>query len=86
MTINDTAKLMTSADYKDRFVAEYAQTAIRYKKLQNMVKAWDKGDLNFTPTCPRDMYDRQLQHMGEYLGVLRQRAVLEHVDLPEIDV
>ena len=30
----DTVPLMLSPDYKDRFVAEYRQTKIRYKKLK----------------------------------------------------
>ena len=34
MELTDTAELMASSDYKDRFKAEYGQVAIRCKKLR----------------------------------------------------
>ena len=51
--LKDTAEMMSSADYKERFKAEYYQTAIRYKKLTAMLDKWDNGTLAFSPTCPR---------------------------------
>ncbi len=81
MELKETAALMQSADYKERFKAEYYQTAIRYAKLNKMVEAWDKGELNFTPTCSREIYDKQLSYMGAYLSVLEERAKLEDVEL-----
>lgn len=36
MQLADTVELMESADYKDRFKAEYLQTKIRYEKLKAM--------------------------------------------------
>ena len=48
-----TAEGMVSADYKDRFVAEYVQIKNRYNGLMKMVAQWDDGSLPFTPTCPR---------------------------------
>ena len=53
MELKDTVQMMNSADYKDRFEAEYYQIVIRYEKLKAMLEKWDKGELNFTPTCPR---------------------------------
>ena len=79
--LKETVALMTSADYKERFQAEYYQVAIRYAKLNKMVEAWDKGELTFTPTCPREIYDRQLSEMGSYLSILEERAKLENVEL-----
>ena len=32
MELKDTIELMSSADWKDRFIAEYLQTKIRYEK------------------------------------------------------
>ena len=32
--LKDTAEMMNSKDYKERFKAEYAQLVIRYDKLQ----------------------------------------------------
>jgi len=79
--LKETVGLMQSTFYKSRFVAEYLQVAIRYAKLNKMVEAWDKGELNFTPTCPREIYDRQLSCMGEYLSILEERAKMEKVNL-----
>lgn len=80
-TLEETVALMNSADYKERFAAEYYQLETRYLKLKAMVEKWDKGELNFTPTCPRAIYDRQLSCMLLYLFVLLERANLEEIKL-----
>ena len=36
MELKDTIDLMNSGDYKERFIAEYYQTKIRYEKLHKM--------------------------------------------------
>lgn len=77
----DTVTMMESADYKERFRAEYYQTAIRYEKLKAMLNKWDAGTLEFSPTCPRSTYNIQITAMTDYLAVLEARAVMEHVDL-----
>ena len=79
--LKETVALMQSSSYKARFAAEYLQTAIRYAKLNKMVEAWDKGELDFTPTCPRAIYDYQLDAMNKYLSVLEERAIIENVEL-----
>lgn len=81
MELKETVKLMNSNDYKERFLAEYFQVKIRYDKLKAMVEKWDKRELNFTPTCPRTIYDTQLQAMEDYLKVLEFRAKIENVNL-----
>lgn len=81
MELKDTVEMMLSDDYKERFKAEYWQTSIRYKKLSNMCEKWDKGELNFKPTCIRIAYDEQLSAMEEYLSVLEYRAREEGVEL-----
>lgn len=83
--LKETVGLMQSSFYKARFAAEYLQVAIRYAKLNKMVEAWDKCELNFTPTCPREIYDRQLSCMGEYLSILEERAKLENVKLSDYE-
>ena len=60
MELNETIDMMISKDYKERFKAEYYQLKIRYEKLKKMVDKWDKGELNFTPTCDRYLYSYQL--------------------------
>lgn len=79
--LKETAAMMSSADYKERFAAEYYQLETRYIKLNAMVEKWDKGELNFVPTCPRATYDFQLKAMKEYLGILQIRAKMENVEL-----
>ena len=66
--LNQTVDMMNSADYKERFKAEYAQVSIRFHKLYNMVCKWDDGALDFKPTCPRSTYDLQLRAMKDYIA------------------
>lgn len=61
MELRDTVEMMNSADYKERFKAEYYQTAIRYGKLKAMVDKYNNGTLEFKPTCPMSIYDIQLR-------------------------
>lgn len=77
----DTALGMSSADYKDRFKAEYNQLKVRFERLLDMCKSWDEGNLKFTPTCPRDIYNRQLSAMLSYLHILEERAIIEGIEL-----
>ena len=79
--LKETVAGMTSADYKERFKAEYYQLKIRYDKLNAMCKKWDAGELNFVPTCPRDIYETQLAVMNDYLAVLETRAEMENIEL-----
>lgn len=81
LELKDTVAGMTSADYKERFKAEYYQLKIRYDKLNLMCKKWDVGELNFVPTCPRDIYEVQLDAMYDYIDVLETRAKIENIEL-----
>lgn len=81
MTLGDTASMMQSNDYEDRFAAEHAQTKIRRDKLANMLHDWDKGTLGFDPECPRSIYNLQIRAMDDYITVLEARAAIEGVDL-----
>ena len=74
---------MKSPDYKKRFEAEYRQLKIRYESLKKMCEKWDAGELDFTPTCPRTTYDKQMAAMVDYLSVLEVRAHYEDIDLQE---
>ncbi len=77
----ETAALMCSIDYKERFRAEYFQLLIRYTKLKKLVADWSKGILTFEPTCPLSTYQLQLGAMNTYLTVLEARAKMEGIDL-----
>lgn len=84
MELTNTVDMMLSNDYKERFKAEYYQTVIRYEKLSNMLAKWDSGHLEFTPTCPRELYSAQVDGMSKYIHVLAQRAKLEGIELEVI--
>ena len=43
MELKDTATLMVSSNYKERFKAEYYQLKIRLEKLKCMLQKWDNG-------------------------------------------
>lgn len=81
MEIKDTVEMMQSADYKERFKAEYHQTKIRYDKLHKMIVKADAGTLEFTPTCPIELLKDQKAAMGRYLYCLEVRAQIEHIEL-----
>lgn len=79
--LKETIEFMTSADYKERFKAEYEQVKIRFEKLKAMLDKWDNGTLEFTPTCNRCIYNFQIKAMGEYIACLETRAILENIVL-----
>lgn len=79
--LKGTVDLMLSEDYKERFVAEFMQLKIRYERLRAMLDKWDEGQLNFEPTCPRELYDKQIEGMETYLDVLSDRAEIEGIEL-----
>lgn len=81
IALEDTVELMTSSDYRERFVAEYEQLVIRYKGLRNMLDKWDRSELDFEPTCPRSTYNMQIKAMTDYIAVLEARAVIEGIEL-----
>lgn len=82
MELKDTIEMMQSADYKERFKAEYFQTVIRFRKLNTMFVNWDK--LDFTPTCPKHLFTLQLRAMYDYIEILKERAKLEDIELEDI--
>lgn len=79
--LKDTAPLMCSTDYKERFIAEYHQLVTRFKGLIAMLDKWDNGELGFIPVCPRSIYNLQLQAMSDYIAVLEARAAIEKIDI-----
>lgn len=81
MELKDTIELMNSADYKERFKAEYIQTKIRYEKLHAMTIKYEAGTLNFEPSCSLELLKEQKCYMGNYLRMLEIRAEIEKIDL-----
>ncbi len=68
-------------DYKIRFIKEYQELKIKTDKLGDILKYYEKGTLNFTPTCSYELLKAQHSIMSAYLSLLEERARLEKVDL-----
>ena len=91
MELKDTVKGMQSGDYKERFIAEYQQTKIRYEKLKAFCNKIDVAELMIINhqefdepkhDCPLDLLREQQKYMGLYLSILEKRAIIEGIDLP----
>ena len=79
--LNETIELMTSPDYKNRFKAEYWQTKIRYDKLSMMLEKYRANKLDFEPTCPMWILEKQKKWMEGYLNTLEVSAKQEGIEL-----
>lgn len=73
----DTASLMESLDYKDRFVAEYIQLSIRMATLNNFLER----DAYKVPYEVHELLQRQYLAMETYLEVLKERAKIENIEI-----
>lgn len=83
LELKDTILLMNSADYNDRFVAEYFQVKVRAEKLRTLLKKYKDGTLDFKPKCTYEMLHEQLIYMENYQKVLEARAEIEGIDISE---
>ncbi len=88
LNLSDTVRLMNSSDYRDRFVAEYVQTKIRYERLKAFCNRIEAAKLDPELTepkhdCSLELLRRQQSVMGEYLHQLELRAVIEDIDLED---
>lgn len=81
MELKDTVEMMNSADYKDRFKAEYYQVKTRYDKLHKMTVKYKAGTLDFKPSCSLELLLEQKKYMGQYLNCLEVRAEIEGIEL-----
>ena len=81
MELIDTIDLMTSDDYKDRFMAEYYQVKIRYQKLKSILDKYEEGTLDFKPSCSTSVLMIQRDIMEDYLNVLQDRAITENISV-----
>lgn len=81
-SLANTVDMMTSADYKERFLSEYIQVSIRLNKLVTMLDQFEAGTLPFKPTCPIELLKKQMTTMFSYKNLLVQRASCENIELP----
>jgi len=77
----DTALLMKSNDFKDRFRAEYYQLKIRANGLKTILKKYKNNTLPFKPNCTYELLFTQLVYMENYIIVLEERAKVEDIEL-----
>lgn len=83
MELSDTIEAMASADYKERFKAEYYQLDIRINKLRKIVDNYDY--LPFKPKCSRQLLNSQLVSMLTYKSYLLLRSKMEDIELFDIN-
>ena len=83
LTLDRSAELMLSGDYRARMAAEWAQVTIRLRRLQDMLDAYREGKLDFELTCPITLLREQALVMQEYMDILEKRAELEDIRLYE---
>lgn len=82
-----TVPLMLSSDYKDRFVAEYRQTKIRYEKLKDYCNRIEMAMMHPRKVempphdCDLELLRQQQHYMGCYLGTMEKRAIVEGICL-----
>ena len=81
MELKDTVELMNSADFKERFKAEYYQLKIRTEGLRTMLDKYKNGTLNFTLNGSYELLFTQLVYMELYLDKLEERAKIENIKL-----
>lgn len=67
--------------YKERMAEEYHQLKDRTEKLNAMLDKYEKGILDFTPTCPISLLYEQLGVMRHYICILEERANIEEITL-----
>lgn len=83
----ETVHLMLSDDYRDRFVAEYRQTKIRYEKLKALCDRIEMAVMHprkvgMPPQdCDLELLRQQQHYMGCYLGAMEKRAIVEGICL-----
>lgn len=81
MELKDTIELMTSTDYKDRFIAEYNQLTIRLGKLNAIISKIKENKIEFNISSSLKLLEVQAVYMDAYAGVLRDRAKIEGINL-----
>ena len=81
MQLKDTVELMNSADYKERFKAEFYQLLIRLDSLTSMIINWENNTLDFDPKCSKETLENQVIFMKGYVDILLLRAKIEGIEL-----
>ena len=67
--------------YKRRMIQEFNEVNCRFKKLDKILHEYRLNKLDFEPTCSYGLLSKQHDAMEEYLDCLKDRAILEGIDL-----
>ena len=81
MQLKETVPMMESADYKERFKAEFYQLLFRLDALTSILIKWDNNMLEFEPKCSKETLENQVIFMQGYIAILRLRAKIEGIEL-----
>ena len=81
MNLKETISMMESADYKERFKAEFYQLLIRLEGLTCMLYEWKNNMLAFEPNCSKETLENQVIFMQGYMDILLLRAEIEGIEL-----
>ena len=84
--LQETVYAMTSDDYRQRFIAEYAQVAIRANKLSDVINRYFNDTLDFKLECDIWLLVEQYMVMKHYIEILQKRAEIESIDLTMIEI
>ena len=80
MELKDTIELMQSADWKERFKAEYLQCVIRLKKLVDYIH-----DLEDSTAGEKLLLGAQYGYMVSYIHVLEEQSYWLGIELPKYE-
>ena len=87
MELKETIDLMCSSNYKERFIAEYRQTKIRFEKLSDFCNKIEVetmlGKEVTKHDCPLQLLREQQKYMRLYLSILEKRALIENIKLDD---
>lgn len=64
-------------NYKERMKIEYDELCKRIEKLYKILSDWYAENLDFEPTCPLYLLEKQLEAMQEYKKILEERNCFE---------
>lgn len=88
--LSQTCVMMCSKDYRERFKAEFYQLKIRIENLENFL-AKIKAQYHYADKyiekdkiqhdCDTFILEEQLYNMKHYLFILKQRAVIENINI-----
>jgi len=67
--------------YKKRMVEEFNQLRDRANKLEKMLRKYRLNKLEFELACPYSLLKKQYDSMLAYMECLKERAILEDIDL-----